>query len=166
MLQVKRILSPIDFSADSLEALETAEDLASRYSAEIMLVHVVAFIPKLPDDISILDEGEYEQELIKDAQQRLDDLAAKAKKKGLQARTAVGQANDAAMEIVRTAEQEKADLIVMATHGMTGWRRLAFGSVTDKVVRTADCPVLVLRKNAAAESEKTATATSASSSSK
>jgi len=57
------------------------------------------------------------------------------------------------MEILRTAEHENADLIVIATHGMTGWRRLAFGSVTDKVVRTADCPVLVLRKSAAQQSE-------------
>jgi nucleotide-binding universal stress UspA family protein len=43
------------------------------------------------------------------------------------------------------AESKKVDLIVIAAHGMTGWRKLAFGSVTDKVVRTADCAVLLLR---------------------
>jgi Universal stress protein family len=47
------------------------------------------------------------------------------------------------MEILRTADAERVDLIVIATHGLTGWRRLAFGSVTDKIVRTADCPVRV-----------------------
>jgi hypothetical protein len=57
-----------------------------------------------------------------------------------------------ALEILRIADAEHADLIVIATHGRTGLRRLAFGSVTEKIVRTADCPVLVLRKNAAAES--------------
>ena len=54
------------------------------------------------------------------------------------------------MEITRVAESEKADLIVIATHGLTGWRRLAFGSVTDKLVRTAACSVLVLRAEVAA----------------
>jgi len=149
MMNPKIILSPIDFSDSSLEALDVARDIATRYQAAIVLVHVVPVIPKLPSDVSIFHEGDYERGLIGDAQQRLDDLAAKLKGLGVTARTTVGLANDAAMEILRTAEHEHADLIVIATHGMTGWRRLAFGSVTDKVVRTAECPVLVLRKSAA-----------------
>ena len=163
MLHPKLILSPIDFSDSSLEALDAARDIASRYSSAMLLVHVVPVIPKLPSDVSIFNEGTYEQDLILSAQQRLNELAAKLTAEGIPARAIVGLANDAAMEILRTAEQEHADFIVIATHGMTGWRRLAFGSVTDKVVRTADCPVLVLRKSAAAESqpakEKSATAT-------
>src|ERR1700722_167803 len=159
MLLPKRILSPIDFSEDSLGAFDVAQDVATRYGSELMLVHAVSVRPKLPADISIFRGGQYEQELIKDAEGRLEELAQKARAKGLQVRTAVGLANDTAMEILRTADQEEVDLIVIAPHGMTGWRRLAFGSVTDKVVRTADCPVLVLRKNAAEHSEK---ATSAS----
>jgi nucleotide-binding universal stress UspA family protein len=54
------------------------------------------------------------------------------------------------MEIVR--DSENADLIVIATHGMTGWRNIAFGSVAEKVVQTATCPVLVLRAKAASAS--------------
>ena len=54
-------------------------------------------------------------------------------------------ANDVSMELLRIAEQNKVDLIVMATHGMTGWHKLAFGSVTEKLVRLATNPVLVLR---------------------
>jgi nucleotide-binding universal stress UspA family protein len=155
MLHPKLILSPIDFSDSSLEALDTAHDIASRYGAAMLLVHVVPVIPKLPSDVSIFNEGTYEQDLIHNAEQRLNELAEKWKSEGITARTVVGLANDAAMEILRTAEQQHADLIVIATHGMTGWRRLAFGSVTDKVVRTADCPVLVLRKSAAPASEPT-----------
>ncbi|HEY6328990.1 MAG TPA: universal stress protein [Blastocatellia bacterium] len=49
------------------------------------------------------------------------------------------------MELLRIAEHNQVDLIVISTHGMTGWHQLAFGSVTDKVVRLATCPVLVLR---------------------
>ncbi len=155
MMNPKIILSPIDFSDSSLEALDVARDVASRYGSVIVLVHVVPFIPKLPGDVSIFHEGDYERGLIKEAQQRLDDLAAKLKEQGITARTTVGLANDAAMEILRAAEHEHANLIVIATHGMTGWRRLAFGSVTDKVVRTAECPVLVLRKSASSNAGDT-----------
>jgi nucleotide-binding universal stress UspA family protein len=154
MLSPKLILSPIDFSEASLEALDVAQDLATRYGSELLLVHVVPVIPKLPENVSILSEGGYERELIQNAEQRLAELAGELQRKGVRARTAVGLADDAAMEIVRTAEQEKVDLIVIATHGMNGWRRLAFGSVTDKVVRTVECPVLVLRKAATDESEE------------
>lgn len=156
MLSPKLILSPVDFSKSSLEALDVAQDLGARYGSELLLMHVVPVIPKLPQDVSIFSEGAYERELIQNAEQRLGELAGDLQKKGVQARTLVGLADDAAMEIVRTAEREKVDLIVIATHGMTGWRRLAFGSVTDKVVRTAECPVLVLRKVAAEESKEQA----------
>jgi nucleotide-binding universal stress UspA family protein len=145
MLSPKLILSPIDFSDSSLQALEVAQDLAKRYGSELLLIYVVPAIPRLPDDVSIFSEGSYEQELNKNAKTRLDQLLDKVKQAGVRARSMVGLANDAAMEIIRVAEHEKADLIVMATHGMTGWRRIAFGSVTEKVVRTAECSVLVLR---------------------
>ncbi|HUV14514.1 MAG TPA: universal stress protein, partial [Acidobacteriota bacterium] len=52
---------------------------------------------------------------------------------------------DPAKEIVRIAEEESVDLIVIATHGLTGWQHLVFGSVAEKVVRTAKCPVLTVR---------------------
>ena len=52
----------------------------------------------------------------------------------------------AAEEIIRAAEAEKADMIVIATHGGTGWQHLIFGSVAEKVVRLASCPVLTIRK--------------------
>jgi nucleotide-binding universal stress UspA family protein len=64
----------------------------------------------------------------------------------LRTRTVVGH-GDPANEIVCIAEQEQIDLIVIATFGKTGWRRFAFGSVTEKVVRLASCPVLTVRGN-------------------
>jgi nucleotide-binding universal stress UspA family protein len=83
----------------------------------------------------------------------LHELADKVKQGGISARSTVSLANDAGMEIVRVAESENVDLIVMPTHGMTGWRRLAFGSVTEKVVRTAECSVLVLRTRVTVKSQ-------------
>jgi len=151
MLAPKLILSPIDFSDASLEALQTATDIASKYGSEILLIHAVPVIPTLPPGVSILSEGPYAEKLIGSAEQHLADLASGIQQKGVRTRTRIGLANDAAMEIIRAAESEKVDLIVIATHGMTGWRRLAFGSVTEKVVRTANCPVLVIRAPVAAK---------------
>jgi nucleotide-binding universal stress UspA family protein len=166
MIPPKLVLSPIDFSDFSLKAFDAATDIASRYGAELLLMHAVPVVPDLPESVSILKEGAYEQDLIQDAENRLKDLAKKASERGVRARTTVGLANDAAMEIIRTAENEKADLIVIATHGMTGWRALAFGSVAEEVVKTADCPVLVLRSqraDASAEREVKAAAAPSSS---
>ena len=149
MMQPKVILAPIDFSDPSLQALDVTRDLAGRFASEIVLVHVV---PVIPDGADTLSETSDEEDLIEQAQPRLAELADKLNQQGLRARAIIGEANDAGPEILRIAHTEKADLIVIATHGRTGLRRLAFGSVTEKIVRTADCPVLVLRKNAVAES--------------
>ena len=148
MLPPKLIMSPIDFSHPSAEALNVAADMATRFSSELLLVYVVPAIPKLPSSVSMFKEGEYEEAMHKDAAQHLEEMAKKLTQKGVRARTQVGTANDVGMELVRIAAHEKVDLIVIATHGMTGWRRLTFGSVTEKVVRAADCPVLVLRAEA------------------
>jgi nucleotide-binding universal stress UspA family protein len=145
MLQPKLILAPIDFSDPSRDAVETAADMASRYGAELLLVHVVAALPKLPPDVSIFKEGEYERRLHGDAERRIGALSAELKQKGLAVRSEVGIANDVGMELLRIAEHNHADLIVIATHGVTGWNNFVFGSVAEKVVRQAHVPVLVLR---------------------
>jgi nucleotide-binding universal stress UspA family protein len=145
MLPPKLIVSPIDFSDPSHEALNTAADLATRMGSELLLVHAVPMLPRLPSPATIFNEAEFERELHKDAEQRLSRLANELGEKGLKVRWEVGTANDVGAEIIRIAEHNKADLIVIATHGMTGWHRLAFGSVTEKVVRLSSLPVLVLR---------------------
>ena len=145
MLPPKLILSPIDFSDSSHDALDTAADLAAGVGAELLLVHVVPMLPRLPSPATIFNEAEFEQELHKDAVKRLAQLADKFKARGISVRTEAGTANDVGMELIRIADHNKADLIVIATHGMTGWHRLAFGSVTEKVVRLSHLPVLVLR---------------------
>jgi len=152
MLSPKLILSPIDFSNFSINALDTAKDLAELYDSEILLLNVVPAIPDLPNNVSILREGTYENELIARAKQHLETLANKLRQAGVRVRSTVGLANDAAVEIIRTAENEKADLIVISAHGATGCRTVAFGSVSEKVVHTAECPVLVLRIKAEADS--------------
>ena len=107
MFSAKRILSPIDFSDFSIQALEVAEDIAARYGSELLLVHVVPVIPKLEGHANIFTEGEYENQLIASAKQRLADMAAKLQQQGVHARSTVSLSNDPAMEIMRVAESEK-----------------------------------------------------------
>jgi nucleotide-binding universal stress UspA family protein len=159
----KTILAPIDFSDLSRNALGVAADLASRLGAELVLVNVLPAIPDLPEGVSIFKEGEYDQNLHDAAAKRLSDLAASLADKNIKVRTEIGNANDVGMELVRVAEKEQADMIVIATHGITGWRRIPFGSVAKKVVEEAECPVLLLRAHEAAQPAETQAHASSSS---
>jgi nucleotide-binding universal stress UspA family protein len=145
MLQPKVVFAPIDFSDPARDAADTAAELASRYGAALVLVHVVPALPKLPAGVSVFKEGEYERRLHEDAVSRIAEVADKFAQTGISARSEVGVANDVGMEIVRIAARNKADLIVISTHGLTGWNKIVFGSVAEKVVRLAECPVLLLK---------------------
>jgi nucleotide-binding universal stress UspA family protein len=145
MYNVERILCPTDFSTGSLQVLSAAQDIAIRFAAELCLLHVLPILPALPTEPNFAFEvHEYERLLHDAAQKHLDEMAHELKQKSIQSRVLVGH-GDAAGEIVRVAEEQKIDLIIIATVGKTGWRRLAFGSVTEKVVRLAPCPVLTMR---------------------
>jgi universal stress protein A len=147
MFPVKKILCPVDFSEPSLLALQTAVEIAQQNSAELLLVHVVQPVqpvaaPGVPAGYAIQD---YYEERTAAAHKSFEEITEKNVPEGAAVRTNVlrGQAAD---EIVREAESEKADIIVLATHGWTGWRRFIFGSVAEKVVRLSSCPVLTIPK--------------------
>ena len=146
MLAVKTILCPTDFSEPSHEGLKYAIELATQFSAELCVVNVVPAVPPLPTNPNFVFEiPEYERGLHADAERRLRELIEQRVPKSLKSRTVIGH-GDAGREIVRIAEDERADLIVMATTGLTGLRHILFGSVAEKVVRLAVCPVLTVRR--------------------
>lgn len=161
MLPPKLILAPVDFSDYSHDAARTAAELASKFGAALLLAYAVPAIPTLPSATEIFREADYEAEVRKEAERRLKALASELGAKGVAVQTEIGVANDVGMEILRIAEHRGADLIVIATHGMTGWHRLVFGSVAEKVVRLAPCPVLVLRAQPTAEHEASGKVTQA-----
>jgi nucleotide-binding universal stress UspA family protein len=145
MFPIRRILCPTDFSEGASEAISQASEFALQAGAAIYLVNVIPVLPALPTDPNfVFKVPEYERALHADAHRHLEQLAQGLRAKRLETQTFVGH-GDAAAEIVRIAKQEQVDLIVIATYGKTGWRRFAFGSVTEKVVRLATCPVLTLR---------------------
>ena len=145
MLPWKLILAPTDFSSPSREGLGAAEELAANFHAEILLVHIVPFLPSIPTTPELLfDPTKYEQLLDADAEEKLRKLKEELQEKELKVRTHLGH-GPAAEEILLLAEAEHVDAIVMASHGVTGLQRVVFGSVTEKVVRGASCPVLTIR---------------------
>ena len=140
MLCLKKILYPTDFSEASYEALKVANELAAYHSAELYIVHAISplFAAGSPTGISPIAEME------KAAQTSLQEVIKERIPKELHIRQVI-TIGGAADEIIRIAEQERVDLIVIGTHGQTGWRHAVFGSVAEKVVRLASCPVLSIR---------------------
>lgn len=145
MWPFQKILCPTDFSEPSYEGLQRGVELASHFGAELLVVNVVPVIPPLPPDPNFAFEvPEYERALHADAERKLSEIVQQRIPTTVKAQAVVAH-GDAADEIVRIAQEEGADLIVIATHGLTGWRHLVFGSVAEKVVRLAQCPVLTIR---------------------
>lgn len=144
----RKILCPTDFSEGSKTAISQATELAKQFRAAIYLLHAISMqAPPLPTDPGYsFDMLETNKILDEQARRNLQPAAEQLKNAGITTR-AIVVIGDAATAIVETAEREQVDLIVIATYGKTGWRRLAFGSVTEKVVRLATCPVLTIRGN-------------------
>jgi nucleotide-binding universal stress UspA family protein len=145
MLPFKKILCPTDFSEPAFTALKRAEELSRHFAAELIVAHVIPPVPGphlFPDPQASFnfDVPLYQQELAIHAEKMLQDLVAHHK---VRTRDLV-TTGEAAPEILRIARQEHVDLIVIASHGLTGWRRLVYGSVAEKVVRQATCPVLTI----------------------
>lgn len=146
MLPINKICCPTDFSEPSYEALKAACEMAIHFSAELILVHVVTPIPVIPihDDPTSFNLPLYEKEMEQSAEKALIKMQQEKVAPDIQSRTVVIQ-GDPATQIVNLADAENMDIIVIATHGFTGWRKFMFGSVTEKVIRYASCPVLSIR---------------------
>jgi nucleotide-binding universal stress UspA family protein len=145
MLSFKKILAPTDFSEASCAAIEQAAELADRFESELCLVHVVEPMPSTSPDFDYgFDVSSYEPGLYASAEERLQEIQQARVARTVASRCVLCY-GEPAREIVRVGQEEATDLIVIATHGLTGWRHLVFGSVAEKVVRMACCPVLTLR---------------------
>ncbi|HVO24326.1 MAG TPA: universal stress protein [Candidatus Margulisiibacteriota bacterium] len=146
-MAIQRVLVPVDFSAPSLHALDYAVDFARPLDAEIIVLFVVEPIYSVTPGDLYAPSSELTalmQEQRRQGREQLVELEARLKKGSAKIRTVL-EDGLAYQAIVAAAHKLKADLVVMATHGRTGLSHLFMGSVAEKVVRTADCPVLTLR---------------------
>ena len=144
-LRLKTIVVPIDFSQPSNDALRYAIRLADQFGSILRLVHVVEPAPFLNDlpyvalirsDAEIAKAAKVKLQAI--AQDEIDELIP------VYPEVRIGKPYQ---EIVAAAKVGDADLIVIATHGYTGLKHAFLGSTTERVVRHAHCPVLVVRQN-------------------
>jgi nucleotide-binding universal stress UspA family protein len=145
MLPIKKIISPTDFSELSDMGLLAAIELADHFSAELLVVHVVA--PLSAAATSAAPAAHYLPEVMEsirnNAENSLKSMMEKKVPDTLRSKSIMleGSPSD---EIAEFAKEVEADLIVIATHGQSGWRRFMFGSVTEKVMRLSKSPVLII----------------------
>jgi nucleotide-binding universal stress UspA family protein len=149
-----KILLPIDFSPSSRAALEMAADLAKHFHAELHLVNVIPMFPTttLPD---MIPEGEFLQEARTFAEQHLAKCHAALAARGVKSTSSVEVGNDIAGNIMEVVDREHIDMVVISTHGISGWHPLVFGSIAEKVVKLVQCPLLLLRSAKPGASVKT-----------
>jgi nucleotide-binding universal stress UspA family protein len=148
-MNIKKILVPFDFSKCSTAALEYASSLASDTGARLYIVHVdelldvtVAAIPPIEGDYVCESLWEERRQQVRE---QLAKIAPSAVREACECRCLMGSP---AYEILKFADREPIDLIVIGSHGRTGISRLITGSVAEGVMRGAKCPVLVVKQPA------------------
>jgi nucleotide-binding universal stress UspA family protein len=146
VINLQRILVPTDFSKHSEVALTYAVALAEKFGAEVFLLHVVQDLALfIPDAVAVARPVAAPVEQFLAAAQEALERVAKAD--SLQHLTVHREVREGTpfYEVIRFATEKDVDLIVMGTHGHAGLTHVLLGSVTEKVVRKAPCPVLTVR---------------------
>jgi nucleotide-binding universal stress UspA family protein len=146
-LQVRRILLPTDFSGCANYALPYAAAIARAVEATVICVNVVEPIVPAVGYTGMAEAmpiAEMSEQMEESAERELPDVMSCEELRGLKVEEVIGH-GDAAAEIVRVADEQNVDLIVISSHGRTGLGRIIFGSTAEAVVRHARCPVLVVK---------------------
>jgi nucleotide-binding universal stress UspA family protein len=146
MIALKNVLVPTDFSEPSDTALRYGKALASAFGARLHVVHVIEEPYGQPWAVEAygFSLAALQDEWIRDAQARLGAMVTDEERKTLSAVTTTVLGHPV-MEILRYADDNKVDLIVMGTHGRGPLGHVVMGSVAERVVRKAPCPVLTVR---------------------
>jgi nucleotide-binding universal stress UspA family protein len=148
MSQLSQILVPVDFSECSGLAVRLAGRYAATFRAEIDLLHVTELPVFVPDEhagAGALASRELADLAEKQSRTKLDALVADCARQGLKIRRAITERGRPSEVVVDVAKRGNYDLLTIATHGRTGFTRTLLGSVAERVVRHAPCPVLSVR---------------------
>ena len=121
-----------------------AADLAKHFRAKLYLVNVIAMFPTttMPD---LLPETEFIQEATTFAKRHLAKCKAALVTRGVKSTSSVEVGNDIVGNIMEVIDREHIDMVIISTHGISGWHPLVFGSIAEKVVKLVQCPLLLLR---------------------
>jgi nucleotide-binding universal stress UspA family protein len=149
MKTFQKILVPVDFSPHSDEAIRAAADLSRRYDAAVTLVHVYEIVAYALPEGYVLQTPSQLADMLTEFQKLLASAKKQAESAGALRVETMQLQGVPASEIVDFATAKNVDLIVMGTHGRTGIKHALLGSVAERVLRRAPCPVLTLRVQAA-----------------
>ena len=143
---MRRILFATDFSKASRKAFATAVKTAKASGAALTIVHVIApFVPIAPDQyIGPETWEEIDKQSRRWANSHLNALTARTKAAGVRAKGFLVEGHPA-REVTRLARKSHADLVVIGTHGRTGFAKLFLGSIASQIVATSRCPVMTVR---------------------
>jgi glycine betaine transporter len=142
MAQIKTIMVPVDFTEYSNRAVDYAVRIAHPFKAKIRLLHVIEqFTYSVTDTIQVVDHYAALKAI---ADPLMESLKGKLRRKGLAVDTLVVRGTPY-LKILEQARKDRSDLIIMGTHGRTGVQHLVLGSVAERVVRLAPCPVMTVR---------------------
>ena len=143
MKEVKKILVPVDFSENSVKLLQHAVDTAGKSAASLVVLYVVEGIDKYSGlSIPHISLSEVEKELVQSAQTKMELFLEEHLESSPVPHEGVVLNGDIVDEINNYAAKEGIDMIIMGTHGYKGLEKVLFGSVAERVVKTASCPVL------------------------
>jgi universal stress protein A len=145
-LHIQKILVPIDFSIPCNKAFKYALGFARQFGSQIAMIHVIEPAPATglePLAVEGMPRTQDELALAKEKMQALADASPRDAHLHITSGIRRGVATH---EIVQAAEELDVDLIIMATHGLRGWKHFGLGSTADRVARVAPCPVLVVRE--------------------
>ena len=146
-MTAQHILVPTDFSDYANYALDYAIELAKTLQARLTFLHIIQLTPMTMGDMYGYSLEAYLEAMESEAQKHMEALLNRVHQEGLQGEMAIVQGVPFQI-IVDMAESRDVDLIVMGTHGRTGLTHALMGSVAERVVRLAPCPVLVTRGTA------------------
>jgi nucleotide-binding universal stress UspA family protein len=147
-LHPKKILLPIDFSPSSDAALKTATEFAQHFQSQLVLLNIVPMIPIISADefsTCYFPQQEFLEEAKGKASERLATCTHHLAGMGVKATSLVEVGNDVVGNIMMVIDREHIDMLVISTHGTSGWKPTIFGSIAEKVIRLAGCPILLLR---------------------
>jgi nucleotide-binding universal stress UspA family protein len=153
MTDWKKICCAVDFAEPSRIAMEHAAELAKRFEAELVLVHVVVPPPPAASDILVSSRG-VATAAAEEHERTLEEWRLDAERRAARPVRARVLSGDPAAEVLRQAREERCDLVVVGTHGRTGLKRLVLGSVAARIARESACPVLVVRAGEAEEAAR------------
>jgi nucleotide-binding universal stress UspA family protein len=148
-----KILLPTDFSPSSISALDAATDLAKHYKSKLHLVHIIPTIPDF-NGADFFPETSVLEERRDEIDQRLRECQASMLAQGADVSYTIETGNDVVGNIMRVIKRDGIDMVVISTHGMSGWRPVVFGSITEKVIKLVQCPLLLLQTPKPVEGSK------------